>query len=80
MIAQWKSALGNAAEPCDPDALTLVEIAQQCGVHHMTAYRRLCALLRAGKATVTVKEIRTSSGHRRRVPAYKLVKEPKAKR
>lgn len=77
---EWLQALGAAAQPCDPDALTAQEIAQQFGVSTMTAWRRVNKLIAEGRAVATVKEIATRDGHTKRVPAYKLVKPHKAKR
>ena len=76
---EWLSALGDAAQPVDPDALSLAEIAEQFGVCRNVADRRLRALVKAGRAIRTWKVITTTSGHPRRVPAYKLVK-PKGRK
>ena len=69
----WIAALGNAIQPVDPDALSLSEIAEQFGVCRQTAERRIRQLVKAGRAVRTWKQITMTSGHPRRVPAYKLV-------
>jgi DNA-binding Lrp family transcriptional regulator len=66
---EWLAALGDAAAPCDPDALTTVEIAEQFGISTTIALRRVQALVSEGKAKRTHKIVGA-----RRTPAYKLVK------
>ena len=66
----WLQALGSAAQPPDPDALTVVELAEMTGMHIRTAYVHAKRLVREGKAVTVVKFNGT-----RRVPAYKLVKD-----
>jgi hypothetical protein len=71
----WLAALGDAAMPLDPHALTVVEIAQQFGIGHQAAYSRVRKLVAEKRAVVTAKIITTSQGVPRRVPAYRLVSD-----
>lgn len=72
---EWLAALGEAAKPLDPDALTCREIAKLYGIGQQTALRRVTALVSEGRA------VRTYKMHEgRRLPAYRLVTPAKGKR
>lgn len=76
---EWLKAMGEAAAPADPDALSTAEIAKMFGIPITAASRRLRELVADGKAVRSVKLTAMVNGHSKRVPAYKLVK-PKAKK
>lgn len=71
---EWLQALGTAAQPTDPDALTTTEIAAMFGIARSAAERRIKDLVAQGKAIRTVKLAPMINGHSKRVTAYKLVK------
>ena len=73
---EWLKALGEAVKPADPDAMTVKEIAESCGIGRQAAYLHIRRLISEKKAVATYKDIQTRDG-RRRVPAYKLVKPKK---
>lgn len=68
----WLKALGDAAGPMDPDALTVRELSEMFGVPRKTMEERLRKLVDAGKAIRAQKIIYDSLGHPRRVGAYRL--------
>lgn len=70
---EWLAALGDSALPCDPDALTVNEIAAMCSIGRQAAYLRVRQLVAEKRATVTVKLVTNSSGVTKRMPAYRLV-------
>lgn len=71
---EWLAALGEAALPADPDALTTIELGEMFGISAQAAYRRVRALMREGRAVRTCKTITDVGGYPKRVPAYRLVK------
>jgi hypothetical protein len=77
---EWLSALDDATAKCDPDAVTVRELAALLGVERKTAYLRVVRLVETGRAVATFKTSVGPSGLPRRVPAYKLVEASKARR
>jgi predicted ArsR family transcriptional regulator len=77
---EWLKAMGEAAAPPDPDAVTVPEIAALLGMTRHTAYRHVLRLVDEGKAVPTFKRATGRSGVTKRVQAYKLVKATKGKR
>ena len=79
---EWLAALGDAVAPVDPDARTVAELAREFGISRASAYRRVLALVEAGRAIKTWKfaEIDGGAQGRRRVPAYKLVTPAKGRK
>lgn len=76
----WLKALGEAAQPTDPDALTAQEIAAMLGMHHKVVGVYIRRLIAEGRAQQTCKMIQTTAGYTRRVPAYRLLDVPSRKR
>lgn len=70
----WLAALGDSVKPNNPDALTVVELAQQFGLGRQGAYLRIQKLLRAGQAKRVYKHVEDGAGRLRPQPAYVLVK------
>lgn len=73
---EWLKALSQA-ETSDPDALTAAEIRALTGVSKSATTTQIAALVKAGKARRTWKQITQVDGYRRRVPAYVLLIKPK---
>lgn len=68
---EWLAALGESAQPCEPDALTVWELIERFkGTDRCAMQRRVKQLVADGKARKTFK---TYNG--RRQPAYVLVKD-----
>lgn len=63
----WLAALGDVAAVCDPDAITLRELAAKYAIGYQAAGDRMRVLVQQGKAIKTWKMVGA-----RRVPAYKL--------
>lgn len=72
----WLKALGDAATPPDPAALTTAEITKEFGMSRASAYRCMLGLLAQGRAIRTTKEIEMLDGRRKRVVAYRLLDPP----
>ncbi len=70
---EWLKAVGDAVMPCDPDAITVRELAEMLNVDHQAAYKQIRRLLKEGKAVPSRKRITHASGQSRTVAAYKLV-------
>jgi DeoR/GlpR family transcriptional regulator of sugar metabolism len=78
---EWIAALGDAAAPPDPSAITTTEFAELFGVSPSTAARRLRLLVAEGKAVNVYKVVPRIGSVGYRSPAYRLVKATaKAKR
>jgi predicted transcriptional regulator len=71
---EWLKAVGDAVQPCDPDAITVLELAEMLKVDRQLAYRQIRRLVNEGKAIPAYKTTTTAQGVTRRVTAYKLVK------
>lgn len=80
----WMAALHEIASapiPDEhPDAVTTVEFAAMLGVGREMAYRKLHALVAAGKAERVRKKQRASDGGVRPVDAYRLLRASDGKR
>lgn len=76
---EWLKALGDAVQPLDPTAMSIMELSAMFGIGRMATYREVLRLLKAGRAVTTVKQITGPTGISRRVPAYKLVTPKKKK-
>lgn len=73
---EWLAALGEAAQPCEPDALTVWELmAQFPDTDRITMQRRVKQLVADGQARRTFKIY-----NGRRQPAYVLLKPAKRKK
>lgn len=72
---EWLAALGEAAKPLDPDAVTTRELAERYGIGVNTALRRVQALVREGRAVRVYKLVGGRREH-----AYRLVTPAKGKR
>lgn len=76
----WLRALDEAVQAdgdLDPDALTVLEFAQMCGIPSTTARRRLDLMVEHGKAERVRKR---SAGRIVTVTAYRLMKPMPRKR
>lgn len=71
---EWLAALGESVAPCDPDALTVRELAAMFGIGRNAAYQRVLRLVAEQRATAAVKLVTFPSGVTKRVAAYRLVK------
>lgn len=71
---EWLAALGDAAQPCDPNALTVREAMTMFDMSAAAAARKLAQLVVEGRAVQTYKRVAGPSGISKRVPAYRLVK------
>lgn len=76
---EWLAAL-NEATPCEPDALTMRELALVLGVTPRCAYDRITSLIERKQAVRVFKIATGPSGVSRRVAAYKLIDAPKKAR
>lgn len=72
----WIKALGDAAMPADPDALTTMEIAKLVGISPKAANTYINRLIANGLARQTKKIMPTAGGYVRRVAAYRLIDQP----
>jgi len=72
---EWLKAVGAAVMPCDPDAITVKELAETLGVSDTIAYRHIKRLIGEGKAIAVRKRVPNAQGHPRTVSAYKLVND-----
>ncbi len=70
---EWLKALGEAFTPCDPAAVTVMELGALFGMGREWSYRRILKLIKDGKAERTFKQVAGPSGVSKRVPAYRLL-------
>lgn len=71
---EWLAALGAAALPLEPDALSIRELSEMFGIPRKTTEEKMRDLVEKGKARRTVKLTTNALGHPRRVAAYVLIK------
>ena len=72
---EWLKAVGDAVQPCDPTAVTVMELAAMLGVDRQMAYRQIKRLVSEGKAAGVSKMHTNAQGVTRRVAAYRLIKD-----
>lgn len=70
---EWMKALGDAVMPTDPDAMTVRELSEMCGIGRRAMDERVRVLVEQGKAIRTRKIVRNAVGYTRRVSAYRLI-------
>jgi len=72
---EWLKALGESVKPCDPESLTINEIARQFDIGRQGAVARMRVLVESGQAIRTFKMVGP-----RRVPSYSIAKAQARKR
>jgi len=72
---EWLKALGESVKPCDPDSLTINEIARQFDIGRQGAVARMRVLVENGQAIRTFKMVGP-----RRVPSYNIIAKARKRR